>query len=102
MKIISKGSGKKLPFNLDAELIYNAKTFDIVYLSFKPNEVLAPHSNDVDVIFVVLSGNGIFIYENEMHEVKQYDIISVEKYKLRGWSNTNNSLLNLLVLRSSS
>jgi len=99
MQIIEFENAKKVPFDLDGRIMYSNNPLELIQLTLKPKEVLALHSNPFDVVFYLVKGEGKLSIENESQIIQGYSTIFVEKGKQRGWENTNDEDLVLLVIK---
>ena len=89
----------EVPFDLDAYILHSQEQIELVHLLLKPGEKLAEHKNPFDVIFFVIEGKGILSVEGEEYYLKANDTTKVTSDKNRGWKNTDNQDLRLLVIK---
>ena len=83
----------------DGRLLFESTNLDIVHLTLKTGDAIAPHSNPVDVVFFVVEGEGILTIEEETFQYKKGDCIPMKTGINRGWSNPNQADLKLLVIK---
>ena len=83
----------------DGRLLFESNNLDIVHLTLKTGDAIAPHSNPVDVVFFVVEGEGILTVEEETFNYKKGDCIPMKTGINRGWSNPNQADLKLLVIK---
>ena len=95
----SVSTAKVMAPKFDGRLLFESDNVDIVHLTLKTGDDIAPHSNPVDVVFFVLEGEGILTVEEERLSFKKGDCIPMKTGINRGWSNPNSSDLKLLVIK---
>mgnify|MGYP001309673109 CR=1 FL=1 len=99
MKITTYEIAEKVPFNLDGRKMFTNEKVELVHLTLKPNEEIAPHVNPFDVIFFILEGEGTIFYESQEIKVSPNTSVYVEKDKQRGMRNETNKLFRVLVVK---
>jgi len=99
LKIITLKSAPKVPFDLDGKIMFDNSNVEIIHLTLKPFEKLDMHTNSADAVFYILSGKGILFYDNDKIEVLENSCFGIKKDIERGWENTNNSELKILVVK---
>ena len=99
MLISTLNTAETVPFNLDGRKMFTSEKFELVHLTLKPNEEIAPHANLFDVIFFILEGEGNIFYENQEISVTSNTSIYIEKDKQRGIKNNGNTILRVLVCK---
>ncbi len=99
LKINTLETATKVPFNLDGKIMFGNSSVEIIHLTLKPSEKLDKHTNPADAVFYVLSGKGILFYDDKKIEVSANSCFEIKKEIKRGWENTNNSELKLLVVK---
>lgn len=99
MKITEYSAAETLPVDFLAKRFCITKEIEIIHLTLKPGEVLERHKNPMDVIFYVISGKAIFEAETSRYVVNSNTLLEVESSVERGWINTGNENLNLLVIK---
>lgn len=65
----------------------------------KPGEILDEHKNPFDVIFFVAEGKGSLSVERTKYQQQTNDLVKITSDKMRGWENTSDKELRLLVLK---
>lgn len=100
MKITTLETAEKVPFNLDGRKMFTNSKVELVHLTLKPNEEIAPHSNPFDVIFFILEGQGKIFFEGEEVMVEKDTSIYIEKDKQRGMKNISEKPFRVLVTKS--
>lgn len=83
----------------EGRLLMQDERVNLVYLRFKLGESIPVHKNPVDVMFFVIRGSGVLQIGNETHEIKEGSGILITANEDRGWSNTDNPDLELLVVK---
>ena len=83
----------------DGRLLFAGETVDVVHLTIKNGDKIDPHSNPVDVVFFVAEGEGELTVENEKFQFKKGDCIPMKTGINRGWENTKEADLKLLVIK---
>lgn len=99
MKIQNLNNSPKVPFDLDACILHSENQIELVHLLLKSGENLEDHKNPFDVIFFVIEGSGILSIEGDEFHLKANDVTKVTSEKMRGWKNTSNQDLRLLVIK---
>jgi mannose-6-phosphate isomerase-like protein (cupin superfamily) len=99
MIITTLETAEKVPFNLDGRKMFTNEKVELVHLTLKPSEEIAPHANPFDVIFFILEGEGKIFYENESFNVRPNTSIYIERDKQRGMRNEGDSVLRVLVVK---
>jgi quercetin dioxygenase-like cupin family protein len=101
MKIVKTlyDDAPKVPFNLDGRIMFTSPKLEIIHLSLKPGEKIDPHLQPFDLVFYLLSGNGILDAGGEPVEGRENCAIFVPAGMPRGWKNTGTDDLNLLVIK---
>ncbi|RPH33192.1 MAG: cupin domain-containing protein [Bacteroidales bacterium] len=99
MHLTTLETAEKVPFNLDGHKMFTNEKVELVHLALKPNEEIALHANPFDVIFFVLEGAGLVLFEKEIFNVEPNTSIFIEKDKQRGMRNHSNSIFRVLVCK---
>jgi len=97
--IIPFDAAEKVPFNLDGRILYKGDRCELVHLTLQPGETLGLHDQPFDVVFHVLSGEGILMAGSEEIRAVASTTIEMKKGMLRGWKNTGEDKLKLLVIK---
>jgi quercetin dioxygenase-like cupin family protein len=99
MEIKNLSNAQKVPFDLDGWSLINTDKAELVYLKLKPGDNLEKHKNPFDVIFFVISGEGMLSVEHDEKVLKPNDSIFISNTKNRGWSNNSEEELIILVYK---
>ena len=99
MKIHNLGNSPKVPFDLEAFILHSEKQIEIVHLKLSPGEKLEEHKNPFDVIFFVIEGSGILTIDGTNYNLLSNDVLKVTSEKNRGWENTSDMDLRILVIK---
>ncbi len=100
MKLTTFETAEKVPFNLDGRKMFTNEKVELVHLTLKPAEEIAPHANPFDVIFFILEGEGEVLFENEEFKALPNTSIFIEKDKQRGMRNSGNNNFKVLVVKA--
>lgn len=99
MTIKNLSNSPKVPFDLEGYILHSEKQIELVHLLLKPGENLAEHKNPFDVIFFVAEGSGTLSIEGTEYSLTATDVTKITSDKMRGWKNTSNQNLRLLVIK---
>jgi mannose-6-phosphate isomerase-like protein (cupin superfamily) len=88
-----------IPINLVAKLLHKSDDIELIHLTLNEGETLDLHTNVVDVIFYVLSGEGKLTVNHFSQKITPNTSIRVSKNKMRGWENIGVKKLELLVIK---
>ncbi|MDA3952231.1 MAG: cupin domain-containing protein [Bacteroidales bacterium] len=99
MTIRNLSNSPKVPFDLEGYILHSEKQIELIHLLLKPGEALAEHKNTFNVIFFVAEGYGTLSIEGKDYLLKATDVTKVTSEKMRGWKNTSNQDLRLLVIK---
>ncbi|MEI8203230.1 MAG: cupin domain-containing protein [Bacteroidota bacterium] len=99
MKITSSTSAPKIPYQFDAYKLFSGEKTELIELCLKPGEKQIAHKNPVLVYFYIVQGSGILQVENEFYSVSKSSCIEVEADIERGWENTGEEELRILVVK---
>lgn len=72
---------------------------ELVKLFLEPKGSIALHSLPVHVTFFVIKGSGTAIIEDKKIFLSKGDVLEVEAKVNRGWNNTSDSNLEVLVIK---
>jgi quercetin dioxygenase-like cupin family protein len=97
--IIPFEAAEKVPFNLDGKILFKGNRCELVHLTLQPGETLGLHDQPYDVIFHVLSGEGVLIAGDEEIRAVASTTIEMKTGTRRGWKNTGGDKLKLLVIK---
>ncbi len=99
LEITTLETAEKVPFNIDGKIMFSNSNVELINLTLPKNELLDLHTNPVDAVFYVLSGKGTLLFENEKIVVEKNSCFEIKKGTRRGWENTGNVELKLLVVK---
>lgn len=100
MKIIKPEDAEKITaVAFDAHKMISNKKIEIIQLSLKTSESMPRHKNPANVIFYIISGQGILEADEHRYALKNGTCIEIEKEIERGWINSGNTNLELLVVK---
>jgi quercetin dioxygenase-like cupin family protein len=99
MKITNLKNAVKVPFKIDGHVMFSGKDVELIHLTLKAGENLDLHANPFDVVFFVVSGEGVLDVEGERLTMRPNDTIEVKKDILRAWENNSAENLRILVLK---
>jgi len=99
MNPVTLNNATKVPFDLQGWVMHKDESIELIHLLLSPNEKLARHSNPFDVVFYVLSGTGTLEVEAETITMSANMCLPVKAGIDRGWTNTSNEDLRILVLK---
>ncbi len=99
MKITTLQNAEKVPFNLDGRKMYSSEKVELVHLSLKQGEEIAPHSNPFDVVFFAIEGIGEVVVDDEIARLAANDSIFIGMNRQRGLKNTSKEILRVLVIK---
>jgi quercetin dioxygenase-like cupin family protein len=99
MKPTSLENAPKVAFDLDGRIMHSSEKLELVHLTLKPGEILHKHKNPADVVFYILEGKGILIYEDHKIETAKDSCISLKHNIERGWENNGSENLRILVIK---
>jgi len=88
------------PHKVDGRKLFIGDNIQMVRLTLKPGEVIAPHAAPVNVFFYVAAGQGICIAGNETAEVESDTMIFSQAGMTHGWTNNGTTDLKLLVCKA--
>ena len=89
----------KVNFNLEGKILFSSEKLEIIHLTLKPGEQIQKHAQPFDVIFFVLSGNGLLETDEGNVEGKENDSVFISAGTLRGWKNTGMTDFKVLVIK---
>ena len=102
MKIIevSNVQSKPNPHGVDARMISDLESAQVVHITLEPGESLKKHITPVDVVFYVLEGRGMVEIGDERQEVGRDTLIESPARVPHRWSNQSNGKLRILVVKT--
>ena len=89
----------KVPLDHQAWKLQEDDRISIIQLHIEPGQSMEVHKNPVKVVFYVLQGAGILSIEDARLDLTEGDLVEVEKELDRGWRNTGEETLKLLVVK---
>jgi len=95
--ILQLTDAPKVPFNLDGRILYSSDKYQVVHLTMQPGEEMEVHSQTMDVLFFVVEGEGLLIIGEEVIKAVANMTIFVKAGSPRGWKNTGEQTLRILV-----
>ena len=99
-EIVRTDNAQKIPIAQDAWTFFQFEDLEIVRLDLGPGESMAPHENPWRIVFYLLGGSGSLEVEGSAYPLAAGDSIAVEAGKVRAWTNSGASKLELLVIKS--
>jgi quercetin dioxygenase-like cupin family protein len=99
INVLNWQNAKQVPFDLEAKIMFTSERIELIKLILKSGEELSLHKNPVDVLFYVINGKGILTIEDHFIEIQKDSTVFVEKEKLRGWKNSFDEPLEILVTK---
>ncbi len=99
INIINISTAFKLPISIEAYKMYSSATLEIINIQLHPGESIPLHSNNIDVVFYVLEGEGIFTLNDKSQKITANSCVEVTKNNLRAWRNESAGKLKMLVLK---
>ena len=79
--------------------MFTSEKLGIVHLTLQPGEKVATHTNPFDVVFFVLSGEGILNADDQLITAGTGTCIEVPPGIERGWENNGTKELKILVIK---
>ena len=99
MKIIPLSGAPKVPFDLEGYIMHSSKSLEIIHLVLQPGQTIEKHSNQIDVIICLITGEvTLNIYQNS-NCLALYDMVEIERNSERGFTNTGQTEARLLILK---
>jgi quercetin dioxygenase-like cupin family protein len=87
------------PHGIDARMIFGNEKLKIVVGTLQPGEFISPHSTEMDAVFYIVEGKGIFTLGEEQQEVEANSIIFSPANVDKGWFNNSDSVLRFLAIK---
>jgi quercetin dioxygenase-like cupin family protein len=85
--------------NPEGRKMFASDSLGIVHLTLKPGETVSRHINPFDVVFFVLSGEGILTADGQDFSAGANTCLEVPPGIERGWTNNGRSDLKILVIK---
>ena len=86
MQLAKWNDAEPLPTPFDAHKIISTPLADLVHLTLEPGQAIAPHGNDLDVIFYVIAGEGTLTVDEKTADLTRGDSVFIPKDASRGWT----------------
>lgn len=99
MKVLSLQDAEKVKSGLNGRIMFSGERTEVVHLQLQQGEVLAPHSNEIDVIFYCLEGEAMLIAGDETFMTRNDCCVMVPAHIERSWVNTGEGILRVLVIK---
>jgi len=99
LRITKLEDAPRVPFKLDGRILFSSEKLELIHLSLKPDEKMEPHTQPFDVVFYVLSGNGILDTEGQSIIGVPGTCIYIPQGKQRGWKNNGQEEFRVLVVK---
>ena len=99
LKITNLEDAPKVPFKLDGRILFSSEKLELIHLTLQPGEKMEPHSQPFDVVFYVLSGNGILDLPDQSVDGASGTCILIPAGMQRGWKNNTNREFRVLVVK---
>jgi quercetin dioxygenase-like cupin family protein len=99
LKITKFEDAPKVPFKLDGRIMFSSEKLELIHLTLKPGEKMDLHSQPFDVVFFVISGNGILDLQGQSVDGVPGTCIHIPAGMQRGWRNTGRSEFRVLVVK---
>ncbi len=99
MKKTELKTAEQVPINIDARKMLVRSDCELIHLTLKPGEILEKHTNPFDVAFYVLAGTGELEVGDETATISTDTVIEVAAGVMRGWKNSGDGDLRVLVVK---
>lgn len=96
---LSKNTYNTLSVAFEAYRMFADKNLELVQFNLKNKEIIELHSMPIKVVFYVLEGAGLFLYESSELPVKKGDVVIVEPHAQRGWKSLSNRHIRVLAIK---
>jgi mannose-6-phosphate isomerase-like protein (cupin superfamily) len=91
---------KPNPHGVDARIISDTESAQVVHITLQPGESLKKHITPVDVVFYVLEGRGVVEIGDEKMNVGPDTLIESPAKIPHRWMNENSDTLRILVVKT--
>jgi quercetin dioxygenase-like cupin family protein len=88
------------PHGVKSQKLHSSEHVSLIMITLQPGEKLRQHITPVDVLFLVLEGNGIVEIGDEKQEVAKDTLIDSPKGIMHCWYNESDELLRFLVVKT--
>ncbi|MBI9036049.1 MAG: cupin domain-containing protein [Bacteroidales bacterium] len=99
IKITTEQTATQVPFNIDGKIFHSSNKIETILIKLKAGEEMDIHKNPFDVFFFIISGKGELTTPDDYFQIEKNQSIYITKEELRGWKNTNDSTLEVLVVK---
>ena len=89
----------RVPFKLEGRILFASEKLELIHLTLRPDEKMELHTQPFDVVFYVLSGNGILEVEEQSIDGFPGTCIHVPAGMKRGWKNNTNEEFRVLAVK---
>jgi quercetin dioxygenase-like cupin family protein len=89
----------KVPFNLDGKILFSNGKLEMIHLALKPGEKMETHIQPFDVVFYVLSGEGMLECGQQSIKGTPRCCIHVPAGIQRSWGNVSDEEFTVLVVK---
>jgi mannose-6-phosphate isomerase-like protein (cupin superfamily) len=79
--------------------MHKSEKSEFVKLEIQPQKKLKKHLVDFAATFFVVSGEGLFLSQNDSQTIKKDSVFTCEANTERGFENTGSELLEILVVK---
>ncbi len=91
---------KKNVHNVDARMIYNKDSAQVVHMQLNPRQSLKPHITPVDVFFFVIEGTPDVLIGEEKKRVETNNLVESPKNIVHCIYNNTDSIVRILVVKA--
>lgn len=84
---------------VDVRKMYEDGKIQVLQICLKPGDCIEKHTMPLDAIFYIIEGKGIVSIGNEDNEVIRDTLIASPAQLERGWKNTGDTPLRILVTK---
>lgn len=89
----------RVPFDMEGYIMHKSDSLELIHLCLKPNQQIPQHSNSFDVVACLVEGSVNLDIDKDSTLLNKYDVVTIEKDVLRGFSNFGNSEARLLIMK---
>ena len=97
---ITEADVVKNPHGVKSQKLHTSEHISLMHLTLEPGEKLRQHITPVDVLFLVLEGEGVVEIGDEKKEVSKGVLIDSPKGLMHCWYNESDSFLRFLVIKT--
>ena len=84
---------------LNALKLFTDEQVELIHITLKPQEKIAMHKNNIDVIFYVLTGKAKLFVETDEELVEKGTCVEVKKDLDRSWENIGIEPFSVLAIK---